>query len=53
MTESQVDVQSWQLRCLTGRDLSEYEYISVSREGFILISVKPMTSTTRLINDII
>jgi hypothetical protein len=53
MAESQVDVQDGELRHLTGRDLSQYDYISVSKEGFIPISVRPTTSATRLINDII
>jgi hypothetical protein len=39
--------------CLTGRDLSDYDYMSVGKDGFVLISVKPMTSSTRLMNDMI
>jgi hypothetical protein len=35
--------------CLSGRDLSEYEDISVSRDGIVLINVKP-TNMTRLSN---
>jgi hypothetical protein len=35
--------------CLSGRDLSEYEYISVSRDGIVLVNVKPM-NMTRLSN---
>jgi hypothetical protein len=39
--------------CLTGRDLSDYDYMSVGKDGFVLISVKPMASSTRLMNDMI
>jgi hypothetical protein len=35
--------------CLSGKDLNEYDYISVSRDGLIPVSVKP-TSMTRLNN---
>jgi hypothetical protein len=50
MTESQVDVQGGLMRCRTGRHLSEYDYVSTGRDGFVPISVKPMRSTTRLNN---
>jgi hypothetical protein len=46
-------MQGGQLRCLTRRDLTEYDYVSVSKDGFIPISVKPMTSMTRLSSGII
>jgi hypothetical protein len=46
VAESQVDVQDGQMRCSTGRDLVEYDYVSVGKEGFITISVKPMISMT-------
>jgi 3,4-dihydroxy-2-butanone 4-phosphate synthase len=35
--------------CLSGKNLNEYDYISVSRDGLIPVSVKP-TSMTRLNN---
>jgi hypothetical protein len=46
MAESQVDVQGGQMGCLTGRDLFEYDYVSVGKDGFVPISVKLMTSVT-------
>jgi hypothetical protein len=46
VAESQVDVQDGQMRCSTGRDLVEYDYVSVGKEGFITISMKPMISMT-------
>jgi hypothetical protein len=53
MAESQVDIQGGQLRCLIGRDLSEYNYVSISKDGFILISVNATMSSTRLTDDIV
>jgi hypothetical protein len=38
---------------LTRHDLTEYDYVSVGKHGFIPISVKPTTSITRLTNDIV
>jgi hypothetical protein len=48
ITKSQVDVQGGRMECLTGQDLTEYDYISVSKDGFVPIIVKPMMSETRL-----
>jgi hypothetical protein len=50
MTESLVEVQGNLMRCLTRRDLFEYDYVSISRDGFVPISVKPMRSMTQLNN---
>jgi hypothetical protein len=43
------DFQDKEAKCLTGRDLSEFDYISVGQGGFMLVSVKPMI-VTRLEN---
>jgi hypothetical protein len=40
------------MSCLTGRDLTDYDYVSVSKEGFLSISVKLMISLTRLTNEV-
>jgi hypothetical protein len=34
------------MECLTGRDLTEYNYVSVSKYGFMPITVKLMMSET-------
>jgi hypothetical protein len=34
-TVSQVDIQGGKMKCLTGRDLSGYDYISVGKDGFV------------------
>jgi hypothetical protein len=53
VAKSQVDIQGGRMGCLTRRDLSDYDYMSVGKDGFVLICVKPMTSSTRLMNDVI
>jgi hypothetical protein len=53
IAESQVDIQDLQMRCLTGRNLAEYDYVSVGKEGFVPISMKPMVSTTWLSSDVV
>ena len=30
------------LKCLSGRDISDYDFISVSRDGFVPVDVKPI-----------
>jgi hypothetical protein len=40
------------MRCLTGRDLSENDYVSIGRDGFVPISVKLTRSMTRLNNSV-
>jgi hypothetical protein len=44
--ESQVDVQGGLMRCLTRRDLAEYDYVSIGKDGFVPISMKPTRSMT-------
>jgi hypothetical protein len=53
VVETQVDVQCGRMSCLIGCDLTEYDYISVGKEGFIPISVKPMVNATRLIDNVV
>jgi hypothetical protein len=53
MTESQVDIQGGKMKCLTGRDLSGYDYISVSKDGFVPISVKSVIRATQLAHDLV
>jgi hypothetical protein len=53
MTKSQVDIQGGNMKCLTGRDLMGYDYVSVGKDGFVLISVKPAIGATRLAHDLV
>jgi hypothetical protein len=53
MTESQVDIHGGKMKCLTDRDLLGYDYVSVGKYGFVLISVKPAISATRLAHDLV
>jgi hypothetical protein len=53
VTESQVHIQGGKMKCLTGRDLMGYNYVSVRKGGFVPISVKPAISATRLPHDLV
>jgi hypothetical protein len=48
VTESQVDIQGGKMKCLTGRDLMGYNYISIGKDGFVPISVKPVIGVGKL-----
>jgi hypothetical protein len=41
------------MKCLTGRDLMGYDNISVDKDGFVPISVKPVIGATRLAHDLV
>ena len=41
MTDAPVDWQHGEMRCLTGRDLSDYNYISIGGDGFVPINAQP------------
>jgi hypothetical protein len=53
VTDSQVDIQGRKMKCLTGRDLTGYGYVSVGKDGFIPISVKLAIGATRLAHDLV
>ena len=53
VTESQVDIQGGKMKFLTGRDLMGYDYVSIRKDGFVPISVKPAISVTRLAHDLV
>jgi hypothetical protein len=53
MAETQVDVLDGSVGCLTRWDLTDYDYVSVSKDGFIPISVKLMASLTQLTNNVL
>jgi hypothetical protein len=46
VAESQVDILGGKMECLSGKDLMGYDYISVGKDGFVLISVKPAVGAT-------
>jgi hypothetical protein len=48
LAETQVDIQGGKTECLTGRDLTDYDFVSVGKGGFVPISVKSMTEVTRV-----
>jgi hypothetical protein len=41
------------MKCLTSRDLTGYDYISISKDEFVLISVKLAIGVTRLAHDLV
>jgi hypothetical protein len=52
MAESQVGILGGKMECLSSKDLMVYEYISVGKDGFVLISVKPAISATQLAHNL-
>jgi hypothetical protein len=53
VTESQVDIQGRKMKCLTSRDLMGYDYVSICKDGFVPISVKPAIGATQLAHDLV
>jgi hypothetical protein len=52
MAESQVDILGGKMECLSSKDLTGYDCISVGKDGFVLISVKPAINVIRLAHDL-
>jgi hypothetical protein len=51
--ESQVNIQGGKMKCLTDRDLIDYDYVSVDKDGFVSISVNPAIGATQLAHDLV
>jgi hypothetical protein len=49
----QVDIQEWNMMCLTSTDLMGYDYVSIVKDEFVLISVKLTIGVTRLAHDLV
>jgi hypothetical protein len=49
--ESQVGILGGKMECLSGKDMIGYDYISVGKDGFVPISVKPVIGATWLAHD--
>jgi hypothetical protein len=49
MAETQGDLQDGEIRCLSGRDLSDFDLVSMGSRGFVLVNVKPV-AINQLIN---
>jgi hypothetical protein len=45
LAESPSDFHDKEVKFFTGRDLSEFDYVSVGQDGFVSVSVKPMIVT--------
>jgi hypothetical protein len=53
MAKAPMDVHNGNISYLIGRDLTEYDYVSLGKDGFIPISVKLMASATWLVDDMV
>ena len=40
LTDAPIDWQHGEMQCLTGRDLSDYDYVAIGRDGFVPIKVQ-------------
>jgi hypothetical protein len=40
LADASVDWQHWGAQCLSGRDLTCYDFLSVSKEGFVPMFIK-------------
>jgi hypothetical protein len=52
MAKSQVNILGGKMECLSSKELTGYDYISVNKDGFILISGKPAIGATRLAHNL-
>jgi hypothetical protein len=52
VAKSQVDILGGKMECLSDKDLMRYDYISVGKNGFVLISVKLAIGATQLAHDL-
>jgi hypothetical protein len=41
------------MKCLTSTDLMGYDYVSIGKDGFVPISVKPVIGVTQLVHDLV
>jgi hypothetical protein len=39
----------YNIKCLSGQDISDYNFVSVSKDGFIPMSIKPIDDRLNLI----
>jgi hypothetical protein len=53
VAESQFDIQEGNMKCLTGMDLTGYDYVSIDKDGFVPTSVKLAIGATRLAHDLV
>jgi hypothetical protein len=53
MIDVPMDMQNGNMGCLTGHDLTNYDYVSVGKDGFIPMSVKQTASAIRLVNNMV
>jgi hypothetical protein len=52
MAESLIDILGGKMECLSDKDLIGYNYISIGKDRFVLISLKLVISATRLAHNL-
>jgi hypothetical protein len=52
MAKSHVDILGGKMLCLSSKDMTGYDHISISKDGFVPISVKPAIDATWLAHDL-
>jgi hypothetical protein len=52
MARSQVDILGEKMECLSSKYLMGYNYISIDKNGFVLISVESAIDVIRLAHDL-
>jgi hypothetical protein len=53
VTESQVNIQGRKIESLISRDLMGYDYVSICKDRFVPITVKPAIGATRLAHNLV
>jgi hypothetical protein len=53
VTESQVNIQGRKIESLISRDLMGYDYVSIGKDRFVPITVKPAIGATRLAHNLV
>jgi hypothetical protein len=52
VAESHVDILGRKMECLSKKDLMGYNYVTIDKDGFVPINVKPAIGATRLAHDL-
>jgi hypothetical protein len=45
LADATADWQHGSTQCLSGKDLTSYDFLSVSKDGFMLVSMQPASGT--------
>jgi hypothetical protein len=45
LADATADWQHGSTQCLSGKDLTSYDFLSISKDGFMLVSMQPASRT--------